>query len=152
MLWRLLIVLFLIVPKAAFASGTLDIDRVHELFQSPNRLVMFWSVECPPCYDELAMVEGLLAQYPELPITLVSTDDMVLHREEINSIYNTLKGAQLQMWTFAEGRADSLRYAIDPQWSGELPRSYYVDTEGQKRGHSGVITSENILTLFPNRR
>ncbi|OUR89468.1 hypothetical protein A9Q81_21715 [Gammaproteobacteria bacterium 42_54_T18] len=129
------------------AMDQLTIEKVTGVFQEQNRLVMLWSVDCPPCYQELAMLERLLSLYPDLPITLISTDDDSERHEEVEDQYKRLKGNKLTTWVFADGMAPQLRYAIDKTWSGVLPRSYVV--KGINRvGHSGVLKEQELRQLF----
>ncbi|OUS28616.1 hypothetical protein A9Q99_11415 [Gammaproteobacteria bacterium 45_16_T64] len=121
--------------------------NVTSLFEEPGRLVVLWSVDCPPCFDELAMLEKLLKQYPELPVTFVSTDDDSERYEEVDSTYRRFAG-NTKAWVFGDGMAAALRYAIDPAWSGVLPRSYFVDREGERHGHSGVLKEAQVISLF----
>lgn len=125
----------------------LTVEKVAEVFQEQNRLIMLWSVDCPPCYQELAMLEGLLSSYPGLPITLISTDDDSERYEEVEEQYKRLNGNKLMTWVFEEGMASQLRYAIDKTWSGVLPRSYIVKAENRV-GHSGVLKEKDIRQLF----
>ena len=129
------------------AADQLTIEKVAGVFQEQNRLVMLWSVDCPPCYQELAMLERLLSSYPGLPISLISTDDDSDRYEEVEDQYKRLHGNKLTTWVFADGMAPQLRYAIDKTWSGVLPRSYVV--KGTNRvGHSGVLKEIDLRQLF----
>lgn len=129
------------------AMGVLTVDHVEGVFQEKNRLIMLWSVDCPPCYQELAMLEKLLSAYPGLPITLISTDDDPERHEEVEEQYQRLKGNKLITWVFDDGMASQLRYAIDKTWSGVLPRSYVVKA-AKRVGHSGVLKEKDIRQLF----
>mgnify|MGYP000142903283 CR=1 FL=1 len=147
----LLLVSSVVISSSVLSSdkaiGQLTIENVEEVFQKENRLVMLWSVDCPPCYQELAMLEALLASYPGLPITLISTDDDPERHVEVEEQYRRLKGSKLTTWVFADGMATQLRYAIDKTWSGVLPRSYVVN-EAKRVGHSGVLKEKDIRQLF----
>ena len=144
---------FLVIISAAVTSASslameeLTEDKVAGLFATKNRLVMLWSVDCPPCYQELAVLEKLLMLYPELPITLISTDDDLERYEEVEEQYKRFNGKALTTWVFADGKASSLRYAIDKTWSGVLPRSYFVNVTG-KIGHSGMLKESDIRQIF----
>jgi len=128
-------------------TNQLTVEKVAGLFQEQNRLIMLWSVDCPPCYQELAMLERLLLSYPGLPITLISTDDDSERYEEVEEQYRRLNGNTLTTWVFADGMAPQLRYAIDKTWSGVLPRSYVVKA-ANRVGHSGVLKEKDIRLLF----
>ena len=94
------------------------------------------------------MIEQLLQQNPELPITLIATDDDKNRHAEIDQLYANINGVNLKKVVFAEMAADVLRYRIDRSWQGELPRSYFVSTAQQRNGHSGLLTTKQVLTFF----
>lgn len=131
----------------SMAMEELTETKVEKVFETQNRLIMLWSVDCPPCYQELAVLEKLLLLYPHLPITLISTDDDTDRHEEVEGQYKRLNGKSLTTWVFAEGEAASLRYAIDKTWSGVLPRSYLIKVTG-KVGHSGMLKENDIRQIF----
>jgi hypothetical protein len=46
------------------------------------------------------------------------------------------------MWQFSESDDERLRYSIDKQWYGELPRTYYYDKAHQIKSLSGSQDEE----------
>lgn len=131
----------------ANAAEPLYPERVVLLFEKRQHLVVLWSLDCPPCFTELAMFERLLKEHPELPVTFIATDDDSTRYGEVDAVYRRL-GDGVDTWVFAEGMAPVLRYAIDATWSGVLPRSYYVDQAGKRHGHSGVLNAAQVMSLF----
>jgi hypothetical protein len=54
-------------------------------------------------------------------------------------------GPSAAHWAVGDAPAEQLRYLIDPQWRGELPRSYWFDADGRRiAAHSGLITPQTI--------
>ncbi|MFT5164280.1 MAG: hypothetical protein ACI9FJ_002881, partial [Alteromonadaceae bacterium] len=45
---------------------------------------------------------------------------------------------------FIHGRGAQGRYAIDPSWYGELPRSYFYDAAGGRTAKSGLVNNETL--------
>ena len=37
---------------------------------------------------------------------------------------------------------------IDPQWFGELPRTYFLDSKHQREGISGALSYEDYQSIF----
>lgn len=94
------------------------------------------------------MLEDILNAIPQLPITLISTDDDPRRYEEVEDVYRRFKGVRLQKWVFADMAASQLRYSIDREWSGVLPRSYFVGANGKRISHSGVLKENQVLDWF----
>ena len=118
-------------------------DRAGEAF-----LVSLWSVDCPPCLVELDMLGRLLKEQPSLPLVLISTDDIRQSEDAMDFLLDYgLEG--ITSWMFADSFAERLRFSIDPQWFGELPRSYYFDEQHQHQAHSGIL-EESMVRAWLN--
>jgi len=124
-----------------FQAGSLA--EVEQHFVGEPFLLVLWSVDCAPCYGELEMLGRLKQQYPQLNLALVSTDPVAM-RDETAKV---LKEYRLDIpfnWIFADAHVERLRYRIDPDWFGELPRSYFYDRQHRRRGVSGVLDERQI--------
>lgn len=53
-------------------------------------------------------------------------------------------GLDRNIWAFGAAPPEQLRYAIDPKWRGEMPRSYWFDASGNYKAHSGLVTLETV--------
>ncbi len=114
-------------------------------------IMVLWSIDCPPCYEELQQLGEYITQHKKTPLVLISTDTMA----NMADIENMLTESHLQnqqLWLFADRPANQLRYSIDSQWYGELPRSYLFNQCHQRKAISGKInmtTVEQFLTQSP---
>jgi thiol-disulfide isomerase/thioredoxin len=94
-------------------------------------LVALWSLDCPPCHEELATLGRFARTHRSIAVVLISTDTpedtpallAVLQRHGLDDAEN---------WVFADGFVERLRHEIDPAWRGELPRSYLNDGGGTR--------------------
>ena len=107
-------------------------------FAGQPYLVAFWSVDCPHCQGELALFARLLRERPDLPLVLVAVDAPALAPRVAARLAELgLSGAD--NWQFADARAERLRFAVDRQWRGELPRSYLFDAAHRRQAVSGAL-------------
>jgi len=119
-----------------FQTGSLDEIRQHH--RGRPFVLALWSLTCSHCARELAQFAALKKQYPRFALVLVSTDTP----DEAAVLASTLTGYGLggvESWVFADNFSERLRYAIDPQWAGELPRTYLFDGAHKMRGITGRI-------------
>jgi thiol-disulfide isomerase/thioredoxin len=116
-------------------------------FAGQEFLVGLWSVDCPPCLVELDMMGELLALNPDLPFVLISTDP-IEEREAAAEFLEDFGLAGMQSWMFADSFTERLRFTVDPGWYGELPRSYFFDSDHQQQSHSGIMTPELLQSWF----
>ncbi|ALO45774.1 hypothetical protein PS2015_1112 [Pseudohongiella spirulinae] len=106
-------------------------------------VLALWSVTCPPCMVELDMFGELLKEQPGLPLVLVSTDDIEGMEDALDFLYDyELDG--ITSWMFADSFTERLRYSIDPNWFGELPRSYYFNENHAAEAHSGILQEDQV--------
>ena len=111
-------------------------------------LVVLWSIDCPPCHQELAELGELRRQHGELSLVLISTDDQ-LPAAEVQAVLERHGLGESDSWQFADPVPAKLRRAIDPGWYGELPRSYLIDAEGARHARSGMLDPATLRQLLP---
>lgn len=110
--------------------------KLLETRQGKPFVLSFWSLDCPPCREELAMWGELRKKHPALEVVLVSTDTPEANAE----ITTTLNGYDLgktESWVFADSFAARLRFEVDQTWRGELPRSYFFTRDHQVKAVTG---------------
>ena len=102
-------------------------------------IVHFWSIACAPCLPELSEWGNFLAAHPEAPLVLVNWESRPQPAERIS---NTLAKAGLsgaENWALADDFEQKIRFAIDRDWMGELPRTTLIGRDGTVTTFSGAI-------------
>jgi thiol-disulfide isomerase/thioredoxin len=125
-------------------SSLADIEARHA--NQPFLLVM-WSIDCAPCREEMLTLAEANRQYTDLPVVLVSTDDPN-YRDEVSAVLEENNLNDLESWIFPDTSHMAIRYAIDPGWYGELPRTYLYDQSHQRVGKSGALQAADIDNLM----
>jgi thiol-disulfide isomerase/thioredoxin len=110
-------------------------------------LMLLWSVDCPPCFKELAIIQKLQRQHDDLAVVIINTDASDEITAERIAIIETFELDNLANLHFVDGEGDQSRFYIDPSWYGELPRSYFVESDGKLHGKSGLV-NESLLTKW----
>lgn len=113
-------------------------------------VLVFWSLYCAPCREEMAQWGALQRKYPNVPIVLVSTDS-IQERRTVESFLGRYELGRVQTWIFADEFAERLRYAIDPSWRGELPRTYFFDSSHRAEARSGLTGAKQLETWITRR-
>lgn len=106
-------------------------------------VVAFWSVNCSYCGAELALFGRLLKKYPGFDLVLVSTDAPG-DRDAIAAVLGKHALDRAERWVFADSYTDRLRFEIDPEWYGELPRSYFHGRSDDVKAISGKIEQVDV--------
>ena len=127
-----------------FNSTALEEQKLQ--LEGQQWMLLLWSVDCPPCFKELKLVKRLHETLSEkrnnksetLPVMLVNVDEIDAEHER-REIISEMGLNSFSHYYFPEGQNQRGRFLIDPTWSGELPRSYFIDSKGRFHGRSGLV-------------
>lgn len=147
--WLFIMSLFAFQASAthAIAFNSEQFSQLKQSHADQQWLIMLWSVDCPPCFKELALIEKIREQHaPNKPLNVVviNTDGDTEANEYSEEVITRFGLTDVPRYFFEEGTAASNRYIIDPSWYGELPRNYFVDRNGKFHGQSGLINADMI--------
>lgn len=110
-------------------------------------LLVVWSMDCEFCQASLDTLARVRAAHPGLRVVTVSTDPIGNKALQAQLAHRLGALALLDhAWSFGSKSPEQLRFAVDPRWHGEKPRSYWYDAQGKRTAYSGVITAERIET------
>lgn len=130
--------------KAFTANSFEEIKALHK---GQEFLIGLWSVDCPPCMVELQYMAKLLELNPEIPYVLISTD-AIEQRQYAAEFLEDVGLSDRESWMFAGNFVEQLRFSIDPNWYGELPRSYFFDSNHTMKSHSGIVNEKLLREWF----
>ncbi len=108
-------------------------------------LMLLWSVDCPPCFKELAIIQKLQNQYDGLAVVIINSDANNEINEEREDIIDRFELGSFTNFHFVDGKGDQSRFFIDPNWYGELPRSYFIENNGKFHGKSGLVNESTLI-------
>ncbi len=117
-----------------------SLSEIEKQNSNSDFLLVLWSVDCPPCFQEFKFLSSYVEQKNSLKLILVSTDN----DESLPEIKTMLKNYNLEEqenWYF-NGVSELLRSKIDSKWYGELPRTYFYKNNGEKLTHSGPLNQD----------
>ncbi|MFT5164278.1 MAG: thiol-disulfide isomerase/thioredoxin [Alteromonadaceae bacterium] len=119
-----------------------EYSGVQQIHEGQRWLMLMWSVDCPPCFKELAQIAKLHQQDSSLAVILVNTDGDEMLDEQREELIKKYKLDSLTNLHFMDGKAAKARFQIDPSWYGELPRSYFYKEDGKRIAKSGLVSSD----------
>jgi thiol-disulfide isomerase/thioredoxin len=143
------------VALASTTVGSATIDNLRE-FQRGSwneilrthagkpTIVHIWGVTCGPCRTEMPRWGAFLRERHDVGLVLIDAD---LVPNESGAVAAMLDQAGLggtESWTFGDGFVEPLRYEIDPQWRGEIPRTVLIGRDGATTIMEGVADFDEI--------
>lgn len=132
---------------SSLAFTKVELETLKQKNIGKKWLMLMWSVDCPPCFKELAVIKKLKQQGTHLNVVLVNADASNEVTQERANIIEEFQLNDLDNFYFIDGKAEYSRFIIDTSWFGELPRSYFIDTKGKFFGKSGLV-NESLLTQW----
>lgn len=131
-----------------FAADSLP--AIHKHFAGRPFILTLWSLTCHHCVKELQTLGKLARSERNLPLVIVSTDTPAEARE-IQAALKRFGLERFDTWVFDDAVPERLRYAIDPAWRGELPRSYLFDAAHKREAHSGLLGEAQLKDWLKRR-
>ena len=154
--FKLFLFLFLILSQQVDAeplkpfvgASRIEIEKAHI---GQPMILAFWSLDCPYCMDELNVLGDLVKKHPKVKLVVVNTDGLTASQEVTKALNKIRLPKVYEAWQFAEADEDRLRYSVDKNWYGELPRTYYYENSHQVKAISGnpdLIWLKNWASKF----
>ncbi len=145
------IIFFLLISNVVFAESIAfnkeQLTALKKQNMGKQWLMLLWSVDCPPCFKELAILQKLQRQHDDLAVVIINTDASDEVNAERIDIIEKFELNTLTNFHFEDGTDAQSRFYIDPNWYGELPRSYFVESNGKFHGKSGLV-NQSLLTKW----
>jgi thiol-disulfide isomerase/thioredoxin len=150
-----LLLTFLLNVAALYAAEKIhsfapdSLNRIVASQKGKPFVIMVWSLECDYCQPSFnALAEAKhKSRFSVVTIATDRADDP----QAAGLIKKKLEASGLgtNIWAFGTAPAEQLRYAIDPKWRGEMPRSYWFNARGEAVAYSGLITAETVAKFLP---
>jgi hypothetical protein len=104
-------------------------------------VIFVWSLDCSYCQESFAALAQAQRQHGIKVVTIAT--DRAGDEASAKAIRKKIDASGLagETWAFGPAPAEQLRFALDPNWRGELPRSYWFGAKTPGTGYSGVVTT-----------
>lgn len=140
-----------LVPLAAGAQQLrpfepASLEQIVASHKGKPFVLLVWSMDCEFCQATLDVIARVRAADPRLEVVTVTTDpvtDQVLNAQ----VRNRLGAINLmgKAWSFGRASPERLRFALDPAWRGEKPRTYWYDASGKRSAYSGTVQPHRLV-------
>jgi hypothetical protein len=130
-------------PSALKPFTADSLAAIKQAHQRKPFILAFWSLHCAPCKEDVALLKVIHRKHPSLPIVLVATDGPGEHTA-VRRFLAAEKLGRIEQWAFADEFKERIRYAVDKEWRGELPRTYLYDAAHQPSAHTGVLDAKAV--------
>jgi thiol-disulfide isomerase/thioredoxin len=109
-------------------------------------IVQFWGVTCGPCKVELPMLGDFMKAHPVIDMVTISADLVPDLPEATTSMLEKAGLGAAENWIFHDDFVERLRFEVDPQWQGDIPRTILISADGQSTILEGSVDREVVET------
>jgi thiol-disulfide isomerase/thioredoxin len=151
--WLFLVLLILALPPISIGSAAVDGLRlfvrgswqeIRNAHAGQPTVVHFWGLTCGPCQVELPNWGKLLVERHDLNLVVINADLVPNEPGAVSAMLALTGLAAAENWTFNDDFVERLRYEIDPQWRGEIPRTLLIARDGTTTVIEGVADLEAV--------
>jgi thiol-disulfide isomerase/thioredoxin len=134
----------------AFKRGSWQ--SIREAHAEKATVVHFWGLTCGPCRVEMPIWGKLLQERSDLDLVVINAD--LIPNETAAALEMLAKAglASAENWIFADLFTERLRFEIDPQWQGEIPRTMLLARDGTTTLIEGAADPARIREWLDDQR
>jgi thiol-disulfide isomerase/thioredoxin len=126
----------------AFVRGRWQ--AILEAHRGQPTIVHFWGVTCGPCRLEMPQWGRLLREHPGLLLVVIDADPVPNAPDAVSAVLTETGLAGAESWMFADGFLERLRYEVDREWHGEIPRTMLIARDGTISTIEGSANMEAV--------
>lgn len=126
----------------SFAQFEKMVDTPSDKF----RIYNFWATWCGPCVQEMPYFENLNASDPTIELFFVSLDDG--RKPERVTSFIERKGIKAPVFLLDDVDYNKWIDKVDTSWSGAIPASLFIKSDGTRAFHEGEVTEIELKSLI----
>jgi len=119
-----------------FEAATLN--QIRDAHQGAPLIIHFWGLTCSNCMAELTDWGAFARAHPGATIVLVNWDQRGTRPEQIAPTLQKAGLGAVPSYALGNGFEEKLRFAVSPDWMGELPYTRLVAGDGTATTFSGA--------------
>jgi thiol-disulfide isomerase/thioredoxin len=113
-------------------------QALRQAYKGEPVVVHFWGLTCGPCLAELPQWGAFAARHAGLQIILVNWDRRAEDQARIEATLAKAGLGSVKSWVLADSFEEKMRFKIDRDWMGELPRTLLIARDGNVTAFSGA--------------
>ena len=156
-----LILSLLVLAATSADSATIDNLRefrrgswseIRQTHHGKPVVVHIWGVTCGPCRTEMPEWGALLRERPDMSLVLIDADLVPNEPGAVAAMLDQAGLGGVENWAFGDSFVEPLRYEVDPQWRGEIPRTILIGRDGATTVMEGVVELAAIRSWLDAQR
>jgi thiol-disulfide isomerase/thioredoxin len=144
MIFRTFLLFACLLASTAQAADFIALDRhtARRLTEAESHrqptIIALWSSDCSHCKKNLQLLADLRKANKRLQVITIAAESESTELAPMLDRY-AIAGPR---YAYGNDSPEAIAYAIDPNWAGELPRTFLFNGNGKKEKISGVISPQ----------
>ncbi|MGY6520762.1 MAG: redoxin domain-containing protein [Mongoliitalea sp.] len=123
-----------------------DFEKMMGESSSKIKVFNFWATWCAPCVKEMPYFEKVQADDPEIELIFISMDDGRKPERVTNFIER--RGVKAPVYLLNDVDYNKWIDKVDPSWSGAIPATLFIKTDGSKYFHEGEVDEIELKSII----
>ncbi|UJP66162.1 TlpA family protein disulfide reductase [Mongoliitalea daihaiensis] len=123
-----------------------DFEKMMGESSSKLRVFNFWATWCAPCVKEMPYFEKVQAENSDIELIFISMDD----GRKPERVTNFIERRNVQAPVYLLNDVDYNKWIdkVDPSWSGAIPATLFIKSDGSKYFHEGEVDESELKTII----
>lgn len=130
---------FKIIDFPTFEAMTLENSGKIRIFN-------FWATWCAPCIKEMPYFEKIHAEDEDIEVIFISMDDGRKPERVMNFIEK--RNIKSPVYLLDEVDFNSWIEKVDPEWSGAIPATLFIQPNGERSFFEGELTYDELKSMI----
>ncbi|MBY0559508.1 hypothetical protein [Hyphomicrobium sp.] len=131
-------------PQAALPFEAESLKQILDAHKGRPLIVHFWGLTCSNCMAELTGWGAFTRAHPDATLVLVNWDQRGARPAEIGPALQKAGLGSVSSFALGSGFEERLRFAVGPDWMGELPYTRLIAGDGSVKAFSGPADFEQL--------
>jgi thiol-disulfide isomerase/thioredoxin len=110
------------------------------------RIFNFWATWCAPCIREMPYFEKIHAEDEDIEVIFISMDDGRKPERVMNFIEK--RNIKSPVYLLDEVDFNSWIEKVDPEWSGAIPATLFIQPNGERSFFEGELTYDELKSMI----
>lgn len=110
------------------------------------RLYNFWATWCAPCVKEMPYFEQAAKDFTDIELVFISMDDG--RKPERVTAFMEKRNILSPVFLLDDVDFNSWIDKVDPSWSGAIPATLFISSDGKRHFHEGEVDQEELFALI----
>ncbi|MBN9247802.1 MAG: hypothetical protein J0I81_10205 [Hyphomicrobium sp.] len=132
-----------------FEAATLN--EMRDAHKGGPLIIHFWGLTCSNCMAELSDWGAFSRAHPNATVILVNWDQRGARHEQIGPALQKAGLGSAPSYALGKGFEEKLRFAVSPDWMGELPYTRLIAADGTAAAFSGAADFAELGTWLTKK-